>query len=152
MSQVNAATAALGQSAAQYAQNAQAANSGIQQFLQDCLRDQTDINEYAKTPEYQEFQDYCVSEPVAQIQWQVIVRMGQMLNSSDSPIQTLELAEGLWTSMQSSLQSIATQFSGGGASACAFLATLQLQTAMQDWASVGSAANAYLAGQQAATA
>jgi hypothetical protein len=149
VSAVKSATTALGAAAAQFAQDAQTANAGIQQFLQDCLQDRTDFNEYQHTSEYANLQANLPFNPFAGMDWSKLEDMGKALNSTDGPIQSLQLVEGVWTAMQQSLQDIASQVAADGPEACAFLATIQLNTAIAEWATVGAAARAFLGGQAA---
>jgi hypothetical protein len=150
VSAVKAATDTLGTTAARFAQDAGAANTGIQRFLLDCQKDQTALNEYTQSPEFLVFQAFLGKNSYRLQEWLEVRDISQRLNSSDGPIRSLQTAEGVWTAIEQSLQEIARQVAQGGPGACSFLAALQLETAISEWTNLGAAANAFLSGQAAA--
>ena len=76
--------------------------------------------------------------------------MAMELSWTDGPMQGLGAAEGVWEAIQDTLSNIEQQAAAPNGSA--FVAGLQLQTAIEQWQQVGEAAQGFLSNSQAASA
>jgi hypothetical protein len=150
--QLTAAIQGLASDASQYQGDAQRASQSVANFIQECQQDQSDINQFLASADFAQFASYCssASSPLPEQIWMSLRNMAMELSWTDGPMQGLGAAEGVWEAIQDTLSNIEQQAAAPNGSA--FVAGLQLQTAIEQWQQVGEAAQGFLSNSQAASA